>query len=167
MIKKIALIAVVLLLHYSALAQSPPPKPSPTPPQPVNEDEVVGTDLNLVQVDAVVTDKNGRQVTNLNASDFSIIENGKSYVVDYCTYVSLADSVTKTDPRAGPPSVAELGRTFVFLVDNPRIEVAFSNSKSVEFRAVALACSGVQFAARRVRGDRRKESRLLHARIQE
>jgi hypothetical protein len=121
MIKKIALIAVVLLLHYSALAQSQPPKPSPTPPQPVNEDDVVRIDLNLVQVDAVVTDKNGRQVTNLNASDFSIIENGKSYLVDYCTYVSLADSVTKTDPRAGPPSVAELGRTFVFLVDNPRI----------------------------------------------
>jgi hypothetical protein len=181
MIKKIALIAVVLLFHYSALAQSPPPKPSPTPPQPVNEDEVVGIDLNLVQVDAVVTDKNGRQVTNLNASDFSIIENGKSYVVDYCTYVSLADSVTKTDPRAGPPSVAELGRTFVFLVDNPRIEVAFSNSNvggvssgsfSLFRRAVrgasgsrrsskrvaAITCSHTRVSLRHMRGHTRLRS---------
>jgi VWFA-related protein len=125
MLKRVVLILILILLLYPALAQSQQPKPSPTPSP---EDDVVRIDLNLVQVDAVVTDKNGRQVTNLSASDFSIIENGKSYVVDYCTYVPLADSETKGNLRAGPPSVAELGRTFVFLVDNPRIEVAYSNA---------------------------------------
>jgi len=125
MLKRIVLILILMLLQFSASAQQPKPSPTPTP-----EDDVVRIDLNLVQVDAVVTDKNGRQVTNLNASDFSITENGKSYAVDYCTYVPLADSDSnrKTALPAGPPSATELGRTFVFLVDNPRIEFAFSNS---------------------------------------
>jgi VWFA-related protein len=129
MLKRIVLILILILLQYSVFAQSQQPKPSPTP---TPEDDVVRIDLNLVQVDAVVTDKNGRQVTNLNASDFSITENGKSYAVDYCTYVPLADSDSnrKTALPAGPPSAAELGRTFVFLVDNPRIEFAFSNSNA-------------------------------------
>ncbi|HSE18894.1 MAG TPA: VWA domain-containing protein [Pyrinomonadaceae bacterium] len=156
MLKRAVPILFLMLLQCSALAQSQQPKPSPTP-QPATEDDVVRIDLNVVQVDAVVTDKNGRQVTNLSASDFSIIENGKARVVDYCTYVPLADSDgnRKIDLPAGPPSATELGRTFVFLVDNPRIELAFSNSS-----ANGVSSGSVSLMRRAVRGATEAE-RLL------
>ena len=120
MTKIVALISVALLLTASAQAQQRPTTPS--------EDDVVRIDVNLIQVDAVVSDKQGRQVTNLKAQDFSILENGKIHAAEYCVYVPLVTTETTrpTDFPNRPPSAAELGRTFVFLVDNPRIELISS-----------------------------------------
>src|SRR6266702_4504088 len=75
-----------------ALAQRPTstPAPSPTPPE-ASQDHVIRVRTNLVQVDAVVTDKDGHHVTDLNASDFEILENGQVRPADYCSYVSLVE----------------------------------------------------------------------------
>src|SRR5262249_25673428 len=125
-------------------------------PQPADEGDVVRIDLNLVQVDAVVTDKNGRQVTNLTADDFSIVENGKPHVVDYCTYVPLVGTdINNGDLSRHPPSESELGRTFVFLVDNPRIELAFSNA------SVSGVASGSFTLLRRAMRGAAEAERLL------
>ncbi|HVG34733.1 MAG TPA: hypothetical protein VM911_16815, partial [Pyrinomonadaceae bacterium] len=48
-----------------------------TPKQPASQDDdVVKITTNLVQVDAIVTDKQGRVVTDLQASDFQVFEDG-------------------------------------------------------------------------------------------
>ena len=152
--KIVAVVIVALLLSSSAHSQQP--KPSPTPP-PAKDDDVVRIDLNLVQVDAVVTDKNGRQVTNLSAEDFSITENGKSHAIDYCIYVSVTerDSNVKGTQTTRPPSAAELGRTFVFLVDNPRIDFDFSNAN-----ARGISSGSITLLQRAIRGAEEAEKLL-------
>jgi VWFA-related protein len=154
--KKIAVIILVLLVSASAQSQKPKPSPAATP-LPANDDDVVKIDLSLVQVDAVVTDKNGRQVTNLSAENFSIIEKGKSHPVDYCVYIPLAGSETNgiRTQTTRPPSTTELGRTFVFLVDNPRIDLAFSNAN-----ANGISSGSFTLLRRAIRGAREAE-RLL------
>jgi hypothetical protein len=42
-----------------------------------NQEPVLRITTNLVQVDAVVTDPGGRQVSNLRANDFEILEDGR------------------------------------------------------------------------------------------
>ena len=137
MMRRAHLILILVLLNQPLFAQSSLPKQSKSPqtttarPTPASsEDDVIKIDLNLVQVDAVVTDKRGRQVTNLTAKDFSLVENGITHAAEYCVYIPLAPdaAITKSDNAIRPPSAAELGRTFVFLVDNPRIEFATSHA---------------------------------------
>ncbi|HVF48217.1 MAG TPA: hypothetical protein VNA17_11680, partial [Pyrinomonadaceae bacterium] len=49
------------------------------PQQPTGQlaDDVVKITTNLVQFDAVVTDKDGKQVPDLKASDFIVLQDGK------------------------------------------------------------------------------------------
>jgi len=164
MTRIITLLVILLLLPVAAHAQqikpSKLPKPSTAatpPPRPADEGDVVRIDLNLVQVDAVVTDKRGRQVGDLSAQDFSIVENGKSHAVDYCVYVPLAgrEGTTRTTPTTQPPSAAELGRTFVFIVDNPRIEVAWSNAN-----AYGISSGSLTLLRRAIRGAEEAEKLL-------
>src|SRR5580698_3493585 len=49
---------------------------------------VIRIDVNLVQVDAVVTDSRGRRVTNLPATAFEILQDGKPQDITNFTYVS-------------------------------------------------------------------------------
>lgn len=60
---------ITTALFATAVAQiTPQGKP------PVQNEDVVRIDTNLVQVDAVVTDAKGRPVTDLQAEDFEILE---------------------------------------------------------------------------------------------
>lgn len=72
--------------HTSAQTQQPAARPASTPA----EEEVVRVDASLVQVDAVVTDKEGRQVTDLKAEDFEILEDGRPQQITNFSYVSTA-----------------------------------------------------------------------------
>jgi VWFA-related protein len=161
MTRIITLLVILLLLPAAVHAQqtkpSKQPKASPAATPPPDDDDVVRIDLNLVQVDAVVTDKRGRQVSDLSAQDFSVVENGKSHAVDYCVYVPLADreSTIKPAPTTQPPSAAELGRTFVFIVDNPRIEVAWSNAN-----AYGISSGSLTLLRRAIRGAEEAEKLL-------
>ncbi|HJQ30907.1 MAG TPA: hypothetical protein VJ866_01935, partial [Pyrinomonadaceae bacterium] len=76
--------------------QTPQAAPSPTPQ---DDDEVVRITTNLVQVDAVVTDREGRQVTDLTAEDFELLENGRPRQVTNFSYIKLAQPT-----EAAPPS---------------------------------------------------------------
>jgi VWFA-related protein len=93
-----------------APAASPAAQPTPTPPVEVNEDEVVRITTNLVQLDAVVMDKHGKQVTNLKPEDFEIYEDGKPQKITNFSYVEhehLADAApvaaAKPDKNVPPP----------------------------------------------------------------
>src|SRR5947209_18256795 len=83
---------VVLQLSLSTLAQQPTaspqpqPPPTPTPQQPsatpqqptrAGDEDVVRINTNLVQVDAVITDKNGKPVIDLKPEEVQISEDGK------------------------------------------------------------------------------------------
>jgi VWFA-related protein len=70
-----------------------PNQREPQPPQdlqrPPGKDDVVKISVTLVQVDAIVTDKNGKQVTDLKPEDFEILEDGKPQPITNFSYISV------------------------------------------------------------------------------
>src|SRR5882724_4659413 len=100
--RALVLISLCLILcggALPALAQRPTTTPAPSPtPLEASQDDVIRVRTNLVQVDAVVTDKDGHHVTDLSASDFEILENGQVRRADYCSYVSLVEQRPATGP---------------------------------------------------------------------
>ena len=60
--------------------------------------------VNLVQVDAVVTDAKGKQVTDLTADDFQIFQDGKPQKITHFSYISAAAPIAAP---AGPTGRAE------------------------------------------------------------
>jgi VWFA-related protein len=79
----------------------------------------------LVQVDAVVTDKDGRYVTDLGQEDFEIVEDGKTRPITNFRYVTLlpaAPGAAPGRPRGpeGPPPVrpGAAGATMAIVVDD-------------------------------------------------
>lgn len=86
---------------------------------------VFRVDTTVLQVDAVVLDKKGRQVTGLQAGDFVVEEEGRTRPIEYCSYISL------TEPRSAPAGqfddgrlrYEDLRRTFAFVISVPVIRV--------------------------------------------
>ena len=96
------LLGLFFSLLTAPVAQTPPPM-QPRQQSPV-DDEVVRVTTNLVQVDAVVTDKNGKPVTDLRAEDFQIFEDGHPQPITNFSYVST-ESKSPQPPQAAPSSV--------------------------------------------------------------
>lgn len=110
----------------------PQPSPSPSPsPEVADEIDVVKISTNLVQVDAVVTDKSGKRVTDLRADEVEMLEDGKSQKVTNFAYienevkkaVKPAPVVKKVDPLAAPqvdakPRYEDIKRTVALVVDD-------------------------------------------------
>lgn len=131
------LIALLLTLSImvSALAQKPAPTPaqlpaaSPQQPAP-GDDDVVRITANLVQVDAVVTDKKGQQVTDLSDEDFEVFEDGRPQKITNLSYISTKsatiDVPAAASARSGkttPPMPVHLRpeqvrRTIALVVDD-------------------------------------------------
>ena len=69
-----------------------------------DEDRVIIT-TSLVQVDAVVTDKNGRQITDLRPDDFELVEGGRARDIIGFSYVGLSSKspeAAATNKSAAP-----------------------------------------------------------------
>ena|SRR2546421_261818 len=87
------LLALVLAhaLLVSVAGQSPSPA-AQTPTQKregaPEKDDVVRITSNLVQVDAVVTDKKGQPVTDLRPEEFEIYEDGRPQKITNFSFVS-------------------------------------------------------------------------------
>jgi VWFA-related protein len=117
----VPLVALVACLSSSGavLAQQ-----TENPPAPVGEGPVVRISVEVIQVDAVVTTKDGRPVADLGASDFEILEDGRRQEITLCTYVPLegpaatGSGPAATAPRAGALRQADVRRTMAFLVDD-------------------------------------------------
>jgi VWFA-related protein len=72
------------------------------------DDDVVRITTNLVQVDVVVTDDKGRQVTDLHPEDFEVREDGREQKLTNFSYVSVGPtSATLTNAAAVLPSGAD------------------------------------------------------------
>src|SRR4051812_30181658 len=104
-------LALIFSLFITATGQNQKPAPTATPPptQPqtqqqeqVDEDEVVRITTNLVQVDAVVTDKSGKLVTDLKPEEFEIYEDERRQKVTNFSFVATEGEAPPT-PGAGKP----------------------------------------------------------------
>ena len=92
----LAIFAILAL----ASAQNPAPQALQ---QQSNPDNVIRITVNLVQVDAVVTDSKDKPVTNLKKEDFVVLQDGKPQVITNFSYVTRAGAVRTT---SAPPSKA-------------------------------------------------------------
>src|SRR5215813_659302 len=113
--------------------QTPANKPQDSgqnPPATRPGQDVVRITTQLVQVDAVVTDKNGKHVEDLTEADFELLVDGKKQHLTHFSHVSLP--VVKREPAANrksdlvvsPESMPtqqsgpeEVRRTIAFIVD--------------------------------------------------
>jgi len=120
---------VSLWLMASVAGQRPEPQSQPGKP---DDTDVVRISTNLVQIDAVVTDKNGQQVTDLKAGDFEVLQDGRPQKVTNLSYIStqsnssgglIARASSPSLPTNAPaPSVAlrpdQVRRTIALVVDD-------------------------------------------------
>ncbi|MFL6208271.1 MAG: VWA domain-containing protein [Pyrinomonadaceae bacterium] len=94
--------ALVLALLCGATGQ----QPAAPPPPMQGDEEIVRVTTNLVQMDVVVTDKDGRQVTDLQASDFELLEDGRPQQITNFAYVNTTTpapaAVAATTPTVRP-----------------------------------------------------------------
>lgn len=123
--KKQSSLAIMLMLALvaQALGQNPTPQQEPS----AEDEEVVRITTNLIQVDATVTDKDGRQVTDLRADEFEILENGQEQTITNFSYVPLAPVAAKptTPPDKNAPPVPparlrpeQVQRTIALVIDD-------------------------------------------------
>ena len=68
--------------------------------EPAKQGDVVRVTTNLVQVDVVVTDKNGNQVSDLRPEDFEVSEDGKKRQITNFSYLAAGASTTGLIPSA-------------------------------------------------------------------
>ena len=112
-------ISLLLLTASSARAQ----KPSKTERQ--KPDDVVKVTTNLVQVDAIVTDKQGRPVTDLRPEDFELTENGRARQITDFSYISLtterlsASQANSNSNRTSKPDVRKSGPPVTLHAERP------------------------------------------------
>jgi len=127
--KALTFFLAATILCAAASAQTTAPQQPAQQQPPAQDDEIVRITTQLIQVDAVVTDKNDQIVPDLKLNDFSLYENGKKQELQFIEYVG-ADSKTRTDGnvtvagRAVESDVArnvsaqDLHRVFAFVVDD-------------------------------------------------
>jgi len=97
-------ILLALTLSFSLLTTVPAQQSKPGESQ---QEDVVRVTSNLTQVDVVVVDKEGRQVTDLAPEDFEIFEDGKRQQVTNFSYIAVDPGGTPaTTPAAAPADAA-------------------------------------------------------------
>jgi VWFA-related protein len=121
---------VLALVAFACLkTASPQQQPSPLP------DFRIRISVNLVQVDATVTDSRGKPVSDLTAADFQILLDGKPRTITSCNFIQ-AGGGPAPPPTVAPPAVPkqleaalppmpvaplkreQVRRTVVFFVDD-------------------------------------------------
>ncbi|HZH29393.1 MAG TPA: VWA domain-containing protein [Pyrinomonadaceae bacterium] len=139
---------LALLTPSTGAQQTRPAPPQTAPPArsappPDDEDDVVRITTNLVQMDVVVVDKKGRQVTDLTAEDFEVYEDRRlqkitnfSYVLNEPETRSGADApaaapADKLAPPAPPLRLRpeQVRRTMALVVDD--IGLSFASTDAV------------------------------------
>jgi VWFA-related protein len=116
---------LILILSVSALPQNKPAKSS--------YDEPIRISTELVQLDVVVTDKNGQVVRGLTKNDFELYEEGKKQLIRFFDLVDavkgehsvrVEDNLVDGTPGQGPVA-ANIHRIFAFVIDD--LETRYSD----------------------------------------
>ena len=119
------ILAVFFSFTVSVFGQIPQPSP-----QPIEvDDDVVKITTTLIQMDVVVTDSKGNQITGLKPEDFEIYENGKKQDITNLSYISSkqGDSSTNNQNVNGKIGIPipsknlapeQVRRTYALVVDD-------------------------------------------------
>lgn len=104
--------AILAMIALPLFAQEPQPQPTPQFGEKV--------DVNLVLLDAIVTDSKGNQILGLDKGDFVVKENGVAQTVDTVDYYTNRQLLNAPESNA-PFKVERVkeGRYFVFMFDKP------------------------------------------------
>src|SRR5437016_14176033 len=130
-----SLVTLILITQIAPAAFSQVPTSSPPPPpvlqsQKPENDEVVRITTNLVQVDAVVTDKNGKLVTDLKPEEVEIFEDGHKQKITHFSFnlsesapterVAKSAAIDKTAPPIPTARLRpeDIKRTIAIVVDD-------------------------------------------------
>lgn len=112
-------IILTFALLANVLGQQQEPAPAKQQQEPSAADDVVRINTTLVQVDAVVTDKDGKQVTDLNAEDFEIFEDGRAQQIKNFSYVT---TVSAANPQS-PPTLKSANSTEDYVAPLPTVRL--------------------------------------------
>lgn len=134
----------IIIFNFSAFGQTPKTDATP-PPLPEIDPDIVKISTTLVQLDVVVTDNKGNQVTDLKPEDFDIFVNGKKQEITNFSYIfsagqKAAEQTTQTplkkiEKYSVPPPPAKLElekvkRTYAIVVDD--LQLSFENIPKVK-----------------------------------
>jgi VWFA-related protein len=138
-------LCLVALVGAASPGQQPAPSPKPNPVTPSTQqpdtDEVVRITTNLVQVDAVVTDKNGNPVTDLKPDEIRIFEDNQPQKITHFSFITapVAETANTTKPlfadknSPAPPPLAlkpeQVRRTIAVVVDD--LGLSFQSTAAV------------------------------------
>ncbi|PYQ18819.1 MAG: hypothetical protein DMF79_14025 [Acidobacteria bacterium] len=122
-------LALALLAVLSAEAQQPAEDPT-APGGPGGPAQTFPSGVELVRVDVVVTDKDGRPIPNLTQADFTLSENGAPQTIASFESVAVADAPDSEAPVTPAFASTNVGpeprraRTFVVVFDNIHLSFA-------------------------------------------
>jgi VWFA-related protein len=115
---------------YLPLPSNAAQQPSPLPTPEDSVDDVVRVTTNLIQIDVVVTDKQGNRVENLQPEDFEILVNKRPQPITNFSFISDTPTPVAEKrvarpkarpskiPPARPKGPADVRRTSLFVIDN-------------------------------------------------
>ena len=86
---------LLLTIVGSVLAQQVGTLPAPPQTQRPEDIDVVRITTNLIQVDAVITDKNGKVVGDLKPEELEIFQDGKAQKITNFLFSSAGSSVAE------------------------------------------------------------------------
>ena len=94
---------------------------------------VIQVGVDLIQIDAAITDKMGNPVTDLRAEELTVLVDGKKAPVTNVMFFGKGPATTVAEPNlqgAPAPAAASPDRTVLFLVDD--LNVSFSSMYSAK-----------------------------------
>jgi VWFA-related protein len=117
--------ALVAVMTISVIAGSPPTgHPSFTPQVTTQAAPTIRVGVDLVRIDATVTDERGRHVPDLGIRDFEVLQDGRRQTISTFAYVAAGDSPSFTSAGPTPPGTArapspdQVRRTIAIVVDD-------------------------------------------------
>ena len=113
-------LTIAFAISFSIVNAQSPQKPS------AEQDEIIRITTNLVQTDAVITDKNDQIIRDLKLEDFELYDNGKKQDIKFMEFVANANkrvegeapALKNVDIPAAGLSTADLKRVVAFVVDD-------------------------------------------------
>ena len=136
---RVRLLAPILLLTGAALTAGQAPAPAQQPP--AAQPPTFKVRVDYVEVDAVVTDRQGRVVRDLKKEDFQVLEDGKSQAITNFTMVDIPVEKDNRPLFAASPIEPDVrtnekpfdGRVYVMVVDD--LHTRFGRSQRVKIAA--------------------------------
>jgi VWFA-related protein len=149
---RLRLMGLIVLLAGTAVTAGQAPAPAPAQPPPASTAQQPPTfkvRVDYVEVDAVVTDRQGRLVRDLKKEDFQVLEDGKAQAITNFTLVDIPVDRDNRPLFAAAPIVPEVrtnekpfdGRVYVMVVDD--LHTRFG-------RTVRVKTAAKQFIERRL-----------------